>query len=46
MDTPPPSDGAADKRCATLRPGPASLTRTTGHAPIRRHGGRAGEGAP
>ncbi|MFC5856462.1 DUF6380 family protein [Streptomyces chlorus] len=46
MATPLPPGGAAGKRCATLRRGPASLTRTAGHAPIRRRGGRAGEGAP
>ncbi|MFI8308384.1 DUF6380 family protein [Streptomyces sp. NPDC085927] len=45
MDTPLPPDGAAGKRDATLRRRPASLTRTAGRTPIRRHGGRAGEGA-
>ncbi|WP_369333480.1 DUF6380 family protein [Streptomyces cahuitamycinicus] len=34
-----------DNRRATLRCGAASLTQTTGRAPIERHGRRAGEGA-
>ncbi|CAM5679896.1 DUF6380 family protein [Streptomyces hirsutus] len=46
MDTPLPPDGAAGKRGATLRRRPASLTGTARRAPIRRHGGRAGEGTP
>ncbi|MFE0452691.1 DUF6380 family protein [Streptomyces sp. NPDC058914] len=39
-------DGTGEKRHATLRRGAASLTATTRRARCRRHGGRAGEGAP
>ncbi|MFC5959709.1 DUF6380 family protein [Streptomyces pratens] len=46
MDTSLPLDGAAGKRGATLRRGPASLTRTACRALVRRHGGRTGEDAP
>ncbi|MGY0071134.1 DUF6380 family protein [Streptomyces sp. QTS137] len=46
MDRPLPPGRAPGKRGATLRRGLASLPRTARRAPIRRHGGRAGEGAP
>ncbi|MFC8143320.1 DUF6380 family protein [Streptomyces paradoxus] len=41
----PPGRAVGDKRRATLRCGAASLTETTGRAPIERHGRRAGKGA-
>ncbi|MFC8195158.1 DUF6380 family protein [Streptomyces sp. NPDC060006] len=45
MDSPGQDDASTGKRCATLRPGTASLTSTAGRAPLHRHGEAAGEGA-
>ncbi|MFC5212795.1 DUF6380 family protein [Streptomyces coerulescens] len=46
MDISAQGDAAGEKRQATLRRHAASLTETTGRAPLNhRHDGRAGEGA-
>ncbi|WP_443047204.1 DUF6380 family protein [Streptomyces sp. KMM 9044] len=46
MDTPLPPGRAPGRRGATLCRGLASPLRTVRRAPVRRHGGRAGEDGP
>lgn len=45
MDNVGQGDSAGEKRQATLRGGPASLTATVCRVPFHRGGGQAGEGA-